>query len=78
MAAKMKLRGYLRSKEGNSAVEFIFTTAMLILTGDLGRSILVQDKERCTHGVPSQPQSPAMLGFFRLKPRCTFSNFFGF
>ena len=31
MAAKMKLRGYLRSKEGNSAVEFIFTTAMLIL-----------------------------------------------
>ena len=31
MAAKMKLRGYLRERKGNSAVEFIFTTAMLIL-----------------------------------------------
>ena len=31
MAAKMKLRGCLHSKKGNSAVEFIFTTAMLIL-----------------------------------------------
>lgn len=31
MAAKMNLRGYLRERKGNSAVEFIFTTAMLIL-----------------------------------------------
>ena len=31
MAAKMKFRGYLRDRKGNSAVEFIFTTAMLIL-----------------------------------------------
>ena len=31
MAARMKLRGYLRDRKGNSAVEFIFTTAMLIL-----------------------------------------------
>lgn len=31
MAVREKLRGYLRGKEGNSAVEFIFTTAMLIL-----------------------------------------------
>ena len=31
MAARMKLRGYLSDRKGNSAVEFIFTTAMLIL-----------------------------------------------
>lgn len=31
MAEKSKLRGYLREKKGNSAVEFIFTSAMLIL-----------------------------------------------
>ncbi len=31
MAEKMNLRGYLRDKKGNSAVEFIFTSAMLIL-----------------------------------------------
>ena len=31
MAARMKLRGYLSDRNGNSAVEFIFTTAMLIL-----------------------------------------------
>ena len=31
MAARMKLRGYLSDRTGNSAVEFIFTTAMLIL-----------------------------------------------
>jgi len=32
MAVKMKLCGYLRSKKGSSAVEFIMTAAMLILT----------------------------------------------
>ena len=31
MAAKMDFGGYLRERKGNSAVEFIFTTAMLIL-----------------------------------------------
>ena len=31
MAAKMNFGGYLRERKGNSAVEFIFTTAMLIL-----------------------------------------------
>ena len=31
MAARVKLRGYLSDRKGNSAVEFIFTTAMLIL-----------------------------------------------
>ena len=31
MAEKRKLRGYLRENKGNSAVEFIFTSAMLIL-----------------------------------------------
>ena len=32
MAVKMKLCGYLRSRKGSSAVEFIMTAAMLILT----------------------------------------------
>lgn len=32
MTAKMKLHGYLRSKKGDSAVEFIMTAAMLVLT----------------------------------------------
>ncbi len=32
MAAVRKLCGYLRSKKGSSAVEFIMTAAMLILT----------------------------------------------
>jgi Flp pilus assembly protein TadG len=31
MTAKMKLHGYLRSKKGDSAVEFIMTAAMLVL-----------------------------------------------
>ena len=31
MAVRRKLRGILRDRRGNSAVEFIFTTAMLIL-----------------------------------------------
>ncbi len=32
MAVRMKLCGYLRSRKGSSAVEFIMTAAMLILT----------------------------------------------
>jgi len=38
--------------------------------GDLGRSILVQDKGPTAKWPPFHPQSPAMLGFFRvLKPQ---------
>ena len=32
MAAKVTLHGYLRSKKGDSAVEFIMTAALLVLT----------------------------------------------
>ena len=41
MATKTKLREFLRDKNGNAAVEFIFTTAMLILVFSVLVSALV-------------------------------------
>ena len=41
MTAKLNLRRYLKEKEGNSAVEFIFTAAMLILIFSVLVSALV-------------------------------------
>ena len=41
MAAMKKLRRYLREREGNASVEFIFTTAMLILVFSVLVSALV-------------------------------------
>ena len=39
------------------------------------RSIKAQDKERCPCAGPSQPQSPAVRGFFEGSARCTFGAY---